>query len=59
MVNWYGFVTAAKLEDASGVEGAVKMVKDATDLIGAYFYEISIHKNWAREVDGLADQVTV
>lgn len=59
LVNWYGVVTASKPEDAKSRNGAVEIVKDAKDFLGTYFHEISMHKNWARELDGVADQVTV
>lgn len=59
LVNWYGVVTAHKPEDAAGVEGAFKIAKEAKDFMGTYFYELSMHKNWERELSGLADQVSV
>ncbi|KAK5938332.1 catalase 1 [Knufia obscura] len=59
LVNWYGVVTTTKPDNAASPKGVVEMVKDAKDFIGNYFYEISMHKNWARELDGLADMVTM
>jgi len=59
LVNWYGVVTTTKPDNAASPQGVVEILKDAKDFIGNYFYEISMHRNWARELDGLADMVTV
>ena len=59
LVNWYGVVTAVKPEDVGGASGTIELVKEAKDFVGNYFYEIGMHRNWSRELDGVADQVTV
>jgi len=58
VIEWYGVVTA-HTPDTSSIKGMVKIVKEAHDFVGSLFYQISRHRNWARELDGLADQVTV
>lgn len=52
----YGVVTAAKVKPDSFTE-AVKMTKDAVDFVGKYFYEISQHKNFERELKGFPQMV--
>jgi catalase len=47
----YGVVTAARSKPESFTE-AVKMVKGAADFMGSYFYAISMHKNFERELQG-------
>ncbi|KAK4503935.1 hypothetical protein PRZ48_004850 [Zasmidium cellare] len=47
----YGVVTAAKVKPTSFKE-TVKMAKGAADFVDAYFYEISQHKNFERELKG-------
>lgn len=52
----YGVVTAAKVNPESFTE-TVKMAKDAVDFVGSYFYEISQHKNFEREIQGFPQMV--
>lgn len=47
----YGVVTAAKVKPESFKE-TVKMAKGAANFVDAYFYEISQHKNFEREIKG-------
>ena len=58
VVEWYGVVTE-QTPKADSLGETVKMAKGAKDFISNFFYQISQHRNWAREVDGLADQVTM
>jgi catalase len=58
VVEWYGVVTAQKPDTGSSVKDMIKMAKESKDFASQFFYQISCHKNWARELDGLADQVT-
>jgi catalase len=51
----YGVVTAGKGGD--GITETVKMVKGAKDFAGAFFYAISCHRHFEREMDGLAGMV--
>jgi len=55
VVNSYGVVTASKVGESTF--GNFSMTKDATDFLGAYTYAISMHKNFARETDGLSVMV--
>lgn len=52
----YGVVTAAKVHPDSFKE-TLQMMKGAKDFVDAYTYEISCHKNWQRELDGLSSMV--
>lgn len=52
----YGVVTAQAAQPESFSE-AFKIAKEAKDFVGAYFFAISQHKNWARELDGLSSMV--
>lgn len=56
VVNSYGVVTVGKVQPESFKEG-LQMVKGAKDFLDNYTYEISQHKNWQRELDGLSIQV--
>ncbi|KAK7721780.1 catalase 1 [Botryosphaeria dothidea] len=52
----YGVVTAAKVVPDSFKE-VFKMAQGTKDFVDAYFYAISQHKNWDRELKGLSTQV--
>ena len=56
VVEWYGVVTAAKPAESSWKE-KIEMVKDAKDFLSNWSYQVSQHRNWQRELDGLADLV--
>jgi catalase len=56
VTNSYGVVTAAKIQPESFKE-TLEMAKGAKDFIDNYTYEISQHKNWQRELDGLSVMV--
>lgn len=57
VVSDYGVVTAGTFSRASSITETFKIVKDATDFTGKFFYEISQHKCFAREEAGLASLV--
>jgi catalase len=59
VTNWYGVVTSNKSETASSVKNGVKIVSDSQDFTGTFFWEISQHRNFARELDGYAEQVSI
>ncbi|EOD48055.1 putative catalase 1 protein [Neofusicoccum parvum UCRNP2] len=52
----YGVVTAAKITPKS-FKGVFKMANGTKDFVDAYFYSISQHRNWDRELSGLGMQV--
>jgi catalase len=52
----YGVVTAAKVKPDSFKE-MVKMAQGAVDFVDAYFYAISLHKNFEREMQGFPQMV--
>lgn len=49
-------VTAAKITPKS-FKGVFKMANGTKDFVDAYFYSISQHRNWDRELSGLSMQV--
>ncbi|KAF2196674.1 catalase-domain-containing protein [Delitschia confertaspora ATCC 74209] len=56
VVNSYGVVTASQVTPHSFKE-TVQMAKGAKDFVDAYFYEISQHRNFERELAGLNGMV--
>jgi catalase len=56
-VEWYGVVTARGPESAESLSEGFKVLKDAGDFTSKFFYQISQHRNWQRELDGLASTV--
>ncbi|RDW72690.1 catalase catA [Aspergillus mulundensis] len=56
-VEWYGVVTARGPESAESISEGFKILKDAGDFTGKFFYQVSQHRNWKRELDGLASTV--
>ncbi|TVY36696.1 Catalase [Lachnellula subtilissima] len=57
VVDSYGVVTAAGGFEPSGVKEALNMVKGAKGFVDAYAYNISQHRNFQRELDGLTSMV--
>lgn len=58
-VEWYGVVTASGPQKPESFSEGARIVKDAGDFAGKFFYQISQHRNWQRELDGLAASVAV
>ncbi|KAI9689896.1 MAG: catalase A [Bathelium mastoideum] len=56
LTNSYGVVTAVKTQPEH-LREVVKMAKGAANFVDAFFFEISQHRNWERELDELAEQV--
>lgn len=58
VVDAYGVVTAGGLGSAPGsVKEALKMVKGAKNFVDVYAFNISQHRNFKRELDGLTSMV--
>ncbi|KAI0395303.1 catalase-domain-containing protein [Xylariaceae sp. FL0594] len=55
-VESYGVVTMNKVSPDS-LKGAVTIAKEGADFLSKFWYQISQHRNWARELDGLNTQV--
>jgi len=55
--NSYGVVTAGKIS-ASDWGSKPQIAKDTKDVVGAFFYELSQHRHWKREIDGLVQSVS-
>ncbi len=56
VVESYGVVTAGAAKPESFKE-AINMVQGAKDFIDVYTFNISQHKNFDREMDGIAEMV--
>ena len=56
VTNSYGVVTLGNVQPESFKEG-LKMAKGAKDFLDNYTFEISQHRNWQRELDGLSVMV--
>ena len=52
-VEWYGVVTAGTPKPNTFKEG-FEIAKAAKDFVGQFFYQISQHRNYRRELDGLS-----
>ncbi|RDW88620.1 catalase-1 [Coleophoma cylindrospora] len=58
VVDSYGVVTAGGLgASASSIEEGLKMIKGAKSFLDAYAFNISQHRNFQREADGLTAMV--
>lgn len=57
VVDSYGVVTAAGAGKPDSFKEGLKMVKNATSFMEAFAWNVSQHRNFARELDGLIDQV--
>jgi catalase len=58
VVDCYGVVTAGGVADGPGtVREGLKMLKGAKNFLDAYAYNISQHRNFKRELDGLTSMV--
>ncbi|EJD04347.1 catalase-domain-containing protein [Fomitiporia mediterranea MF3/22] len=53
----FGVVTAPKLTAPSSISEGFKILKDATDFLGSFAYQVSQHKCFERETAGLASKV--
>ncbi|RHZ73355.1 hypothetical protein CDV55_108329 [Aspergillus turcosus] len=56
-VEWYGVVTAGGKQKPESFKESVQILKGATDFVGKFFYQISQHRNYRRELDGLASTI--
>ena len=57
VVDAYGVVTAGGVGTGSGVGEMLKMMKGGKNFLDAYAYNISQHRNFKRELDGLTTAV--
>jgi catalase len=57
VVDSYGVVTAGGAGNVRSVGDALKMVKGAKNFLDAYAFNISQHRNFTRELDGLTSMV--
>ncbi|KAF7165459.1 hypothetical protein CNMCM6106_001617 [Aspergillus hiratsukae] len=56
-VEWYGVVTAGGKQKPESFKESVQILKGAGDFVGKFFYQISQHRNYRRELDGLASTI--
>lgn len=58
VVDSYGIVTAGGVETSPpGIKEGLNMMKGAKNFMDAYAYNISQHRNFQRELDGLTSMV--
>jgi catalase len=57
VVNSYGVVTAREVSLLGEVKGALTFGKNETGFLATFALEISKHRNWARETDGLITRI--
>lgn len=53
----YGVVTTGKYDAPSSISEGIKIAKGAKDFAQSFFFEVAQHKNFQRELDGLAAKV--
>lgn len=58
-VDWYGVITSGGKQTPKGFGEGFKILKGAKDFVGMFFYQISQHRNWKREMDGLDTVVAI
>lgn len=54
VINSYGLITA---ESFDAPTGPIRFTQDSTDFLGQFFYSISLHRMYQREVDGLTKRL--
>jgi catalase len=57
VVDSYGVVTAGTVGDADSLKEGIKMAKNAKSFVDAYAYNLSQHRNFKRESDGLTEMI--
>ena len=57
VTNSYGVVTTGKYTASSLVSDALKIGPSEKGIVANFAYEVSQHRNWKRELDGLASKV--
>lgn len=57
VVESYGVVTTGKLHEPHSLTQGVKVFGEAKDFLGRFFFQISQHRNFDREMDGLIDGI--
>ncbi|KEF53231.1 catalase A [Exophiala aquamarina CBS 119918] len=57
ILEWYGVVTAHAPPKVGS--SSTEIAKDPNDFADVFFAQVAQHRNWKRELDGFADQVTV
>ncbi|KAF8474236.1 catalase-like domain-containing protein [Kalaharituber pfeilii] len=57
VVSSYGVVTQRRYGDNEEWWQKWKIARDEVSFISAFFYEISLHRNWVRELEGLNELV--
>lgn len=57
VVESFGVVTAGTIPKPETFKEGVEIVRNASDFVGKFFYQISQHRNYDRELEGLADTI--
>ncbi|KAI9934025.1 hypothetical protein ASPWEDRAFT_48635 [Aspergillus wentii DTO 134E9] len=56
-IEWYGVVTVGGRQTRGSFGESFKIVREATDFVGRFFYQIAQHRNYDRELEGLSLEV--
>ncbi|KAJ5669359.1 spore-specific catalase CatA [Penicillium macrosclerotiorum] len=56
-VEWYGVVTAGGIQKPESFKETANIVREAKDFVGMFFFQIAQHRNYQRELAGLASAV--
>lgn len=57
VVESYGVVTAGTIPKPETFREGVEIVRNAGDFVGKFFYQIAQHRNYEREMEGLAESL--
>ncbi|EER29949.1 Catalase A, putative [Coccidioides posadasii C735 delta SOWgp] len=57
VVESYGVVTSSKLHEPESLAEGIRILKEASDFLGKFFYQVYESRNYEREMDGLVDKV--
>lgn len=57
ITEWYGVITAGGKHTPESFTETIKILKEANDFVGQFFYQISQHRIYQRELDSLASAV--
>ncbi|EEP78713.1 catalase A [Uncinocarpus reesii 1704] len=57
VVESYGVVTSGRLHEPESLTEGIKIIKEATDFLGKFFYQVYQFRNFDREMEGLVDRV--
>ncbi|KAK9479571.1 catalase-like domain-containing protein [Lipomyces japonicus] len=56
-IEWYGVVTVGSKQKPESFSEGSQIIKDDDSFVGKFFYQISQHRNYERELDGLSSTI--